>query len=1085
MKQQNRMKEPVMNASRHCVCRVAVVVLAAASGFLSPASAEAQALSNTIFDIQIGSNGEISKLAQTGDKFKTNYVLSSTNLGGKIVPKNTSDHWYLGELLFSYKLETGAWKKAMTNQSGDVRKIAGTGAITVTYENSSSAQGIQNFKLVETYSLVDDYFCWQIAITNTSTGSIEFGDIGLPISFNNLFSTNDILYEARVLYHEFTGQNSSYLWVGRPSGVGNFFLMVPDSTTGAAPEYKDNWHGTGTSGWGSSDGFVPGLDVWYLHSNAIKSTSEGYLPNTSLTLVAGESKTYAFKFYNVASQAELKDRLYKDGLIDITVVPSLILPTDQTGKIDLHTSKTIASVTGLGATITSLGTTGTDHQIYEIKLAAAQLGQINVVVTYGSGETTTLQFYGIEPVAAALQRHATFMVNSTVSNTPSDALYHVFDDWMMDSKSRRGSTAGWGWGDDWGWTHGEFLAEKNSLTPVAAEVTALDNYLDAIWTNNTIDHSAYTVQDWWCTPDTSASNTKDCYYDRAYAYPHAFNTYFAMYKIASKYPNLVKYHQTADAYLMTAYKIIHTLYNGHGDPGTGYMGISSLPEIIQALTAAGHTTEANSVSSVVTGGLYPAFSGQAYPFGSEYNYDNTGEEGVYMAANMKNDATVMSKCNAKTRACRGQEPVWYFYADPITINGEAWWNFQYTAALAGTILDDWTRNHSTTPEVDERLSYAAKLANLGAINSGQIDSNAANIGTVAWTYQTQPGIGYQGNAENGKLHNNWRQMAGEADLGLWGAIRLLSSDVSNDPIFGTYCYGCDVAQSGSCSTVVPHDGVNKRLNFISQKLSFVLDRDQVSQANVGSGNDYIGLTLANQDTSATHTTTAAVIGLAAGSYSVTIDDGAATTVTAAANGKVTSIPLSITNTATHAIVIAASGVTCATVAMPDGGLTGMGGSGAGGNGTGKADGGAGGIGGGTGGTSGGGTSGTKVGSGGAGGSSNSGLGGSAKGGASGSSNSGFGGSAKGGAGGSTSGGAGGNGGASGNNGGERGSYGGKNGGKGGSSGAGGGKTPVGASGCSCSMGARANNSRAGSVFLFLAVLAGSMLSRSRRKKQRW
>ena len=40
-----------------------------------------------------------------------------------------------------------------------------------------------------------------------------------------------------------------------------------------------------------------------------------------------------------------------------------------------------------------------------------------MTVSYGSGETTTLQFYVLEPIDAALQRHATFMVGSTQSSS--------------------------------------------------------------------------------------------------------------------------------------------------------------------------------------------------------------------------------------------------------------------------------------------------------------------------------------------------------------------------------------------------------------------------------------------------------------------------------------------------------------------------------------------------------------------------------------------------------------------------------------------------------------------------------------------
>ena len=57
----------------------------------------------------------------------------------------------------------------------------------------------------------------------------------------------------------------------------------------------------------------------------------------------------------------------------------------------------------------------------------------------------------------------------------------------------------------------------------------------------------------------------------------------------------------------------------------------------------------------------------------------------------KNAYSAMSMANHKTRAMRGIQPTWYQYADPVFIGGESWWNFQYTASLAGSIMDDWMR----------------------------------------------------------------------------------------------------------------------------------------------------------------------------------------------------------------------------------------------------------------------------------------------------------------------------------------------------------------------------------------------------------
>ena len=756
--------------------------------------------------------------------------------------------------------------------------------------------------------------------------------MGLPLPFNEFWKQdNDVIYETRTVYHSFTGGDSSYITVQRPSGVGPLLLLVPDSSTGARFEYMDNWVKTEHPGsaWVAGGGtpvWNNGLDVFYIHSNAIKKTSRGYLPNTSLTLAAGESKTYGFKFLKVNGEADVKTALYKEGLIDVTVVPGMVVASDMTAKFDLHTTQKIASVTPqypAETTVQALGGTD-DHNIYQVVFS--HLGQNDVDVGYGNGLSTKLQFYVLEPLEAAIKRHADFMVNKTVAS--SGPLARVFDDWMLDTHSVRGATGGGGWGDDWGWTHGQFLAEKNAQTPVAAEVKALDAYLDAVW-QNAIDHSTFVVQDWWCPAGTSALNPNNCFYNRPYAYPHTFNTYFSMYKIATRYPKLAA--QPADTYLMRAYGILHSLYSGGPPPpkapatiaGTGYMGEQTLPEIQRALTAGGHTSEASFVESAI-GNLHSAFSGNPYPYGSEYKYDNTGEEAVYMAAKENGDTDVLGKVNTKTRACRGHEPVWYYYSDPVTLNGENWWQFQYTVSLAGYCMDDWIRHHSTTPELEERLSYAAKIANLNAINSGQIDSSPENVGAVAWTYQAMKGNVYVNSFEpaTSMLHDGWRQMSGEADLGLFGALRILSADVVVDPIFGLFGYGSDVSMAGTCYSVTPKDGVFKRLNMISQKLYVELDRDRYSGATVSMSNDYLGFTLQNQ-TGDTHTTNVTVDGLAAGAYSVDLDGATASMITAKA-GATTQIALSVAAGATHTVSVHTPMPSCSGV----GGATGNGNGGA-------------------------------------------------------------------------------------------------------------------------------------------------------------
>ncbi|MCL6605569.1 MAG: Ig-like domain-containing protein [Paenibacillus sp.] len=862
------------------------ISLLAISAITLPARAHAHELLSDKLLIQTGEHGEISSIKIKGDQFPTEYVMN------KIVTpeQDTADHQWLGELIFTYRLNGGEWTKAWTNKSDDARTIVkNSNKVTVTYENSQNPEGIRNFKLIETYSLeADGHLQWDIRVVNTGTGSLEIGDLGLPMPFNEQWKYGDSIYETRVVTHSFVGNNSSYITAGRPSGIGSYLLMIPDADTDAGFEYQDRWRDEEHPGskWAWDEDhegqWVEGLNVFYIHSKVIKSTNRGYLPNTSLILGPGESKDYGFKLFGVDNEQEVKNTLYNQGLMDTTVIPGMIIPSNQKAKFDLRTKAEIHSVKlDDGTEIPLLEEKAGDHHIYEFSLT--KLGPQHVTVEYGSGLKTVLQFYGIDSIDKALEVHSTFMVENTQWNLPGDLRDKVFDDWMMNTKTKRNNFSGyWGWGDDWGLTHGQFLAEKNALTPVESEVSALDDYLEtAIW-NNLMNghHDDYLIHD-FLMPEP---NTTPTY--RGYAYPHVYNTYFSMYKIAANYPDLVVYKHPKETYLLRAYNIFKALYEGPVAYNweTGLMGELTTPDIIQALEAEGYVDEANDIRAKMIQ-KYNNFKNTTYPYGSEYSYDNTGEEAVYTLAKMQsvNESEqakaleMMAKINGKTRASRGQMPIWYYYADPVTITGENWWNFQYTTSLAGYAMDDWIRYHAQgNREEEQRLSYAAKIANFGAINSGQISDDPENYGAAAWTYQAEKGnwgtIG-TGGGKDVPLMNGWKGMTGEADLGLFGALQTLSADIAVDPIFGVTGYGAEVSVVDDVYyDITPKDGLYKRINLITEKLYIELDKDQFTRAKLSSGKDYAKFSLRNLTPGTTHETTLDFDGLKKGTYLVKLDD---------------------------------------------------------------------------------------------------------------------------------------------------------------------------------------------------------------------
>lgn len=884
-------------------------------------------LTNSRLKVDIGQYGEISGLYIVGDAYNTNYVMNSNTSSDY---DNGVNEW-VGELMFKTRASSADnWQKEYTANSGAERKVTlNNNSVVVTYTPSNSddtENSVKNLKVTETYSLTaNNELAWRINVKNVSNQALTIGDFGLPLPFNMYWGTKQ-RYEDSVLLHSFVGQNASYIYLNRPSGVGNFLAMTPDQDTGAGFEYKDNWDsGTGElsdaeSAWahkGDGGDWSDGLNVYYIHSAAIKDSKDsknlgaGYLPHTSLTLASGQDKTYTFKFTasdlkngttqsssntsttssssesttNTSSETEassstsstgdmtntkyddaLKSILYKNNVLDAVSVPSMILQKDSTGKATgkmyLHTqldpsqisfdfqnkrtdligntSINVSDNNAIGNTDASAKyektTTynGEKYLIYDISFSS--LGQNNIIVNYtynGQPLKTTLQYYVMDDPKTAIEKHAQWMVDNTLWK--SGDMNGLFDDWSYEKQAKEGDYNNWG--DDDGLTHGEFLALKNAIDPNKSQVEALDYYLDqGIWNNLMKNHhNDYKVPDYLNSSDSTG---------RGYAYPNIFNTYFQMYRIAKYYPNLINYKMSANDYLLRAYNIAKALYgNDIGyNYSTGLMGESTVEEMIDALKTEGDTSQATTLYGYMKK-KYDGLSQEQYPYSSERRIDNTAEEAVYMLGDMFNNQNMMQMVDMKTRAFRGTQPIWYYYGNQETIDGENLMLFHYVAALADRGMDNWLRVQNNGLSTDqlgiaERANYAGKLANLSQINTGQISSEAANIGAGTWSYQAANGSAFyiptwHGSPKATKLYDGWIGTGGESDLGFYGALQVASADISNDPVFGLVGYGANVTDNGTSYTVTPEDAARQKLNFIQTRLSYDLDfGGQYSKATV-------------------------------------------------------------------------------------------------------------------------------------------------------------------------------------------------------------------------------------------------------------
>lgn len=917
-------------------------------------------ISNASLSAKVGDLGQIEELYINNNPANKqgepiNFVLPNTTS-----PQNGIQHQWMGEMLFSYR--TGASEVFPDNRDGfvevDTNKTLAAGGSTqysaINPDNpyidkTASADGkrvevnyigqnldstaqrvMKGFDVKSVFDMETDdgSLLWEITVKNKSGQYIEFGDIGLPMPWNNKYQTLSDTYDDRVTVHNFAGADSGYSYAIRTSGEGNFMLFTPVPDSGARIEYVDYWmHEAGEqraadtfANWtGDSGGWYPGLNVLYIHSKDIQKTGRGYFTDaSSLVLGPDEEKTYKFKFSAVRAgdntpqesaqssnnrstsmedrETNLRSILYKSGIIDAVAVPGFQTAINMPVKLDLHYDDSIVDVqsidiqnvdendpfdeahipdikpgksredmvdnsrTGRGLPDGNAGyaessqfvetkiVNGEQHHIYSLQFGSIGNNSVRVEYKLKAGNEwvdkfTQYEFNVLAELDATSEAHSGFMAGQTQDKDPESATYGNYFDWYLTSGIDLSTSH---WGDDWSHDNINFMTMKNYLAPDADEIRSIETYLiDFMWERfmkNTQD--SYIVANW--LKDSGAYTDKDKPYTRTFSEIMEATGFFNMYRIQKAYPNLIEYRESPQFYLEKAYNIY---YKRVSTGAIGFYGEQQIPDIIEALKEEGMPAESANLQKKFALDKGRNMTYANYPYGSEFEYDNTGEEGAYAAAKALRTyypadgraeaaEASMEMADWKTRAMRGIQPTWFHYSVPVFRGGEGWWNFQYTASLAGYIMDDWLRYEDDGRSVEQtaiaqQRNYAAKLSNFNAVNMGQI--TADSVGSTSWRYSMyKGGTGTKDVYDGGSrvMHNGWNDFSGESEEGLYGSLLSISSDIVTDPVFGLFGYGALVTDEGGSYHITPKDGFGKRINLIDENIYLALESDKIERADI-------------------------------------------------------------------------------------------------------------------------------------------------------------------------------------------------------------------------------------------------------------
>jgi|GEM_PF-753751 len=783
------------------------------------------------------SSGAISSLRRTDDSETTEYIS-----GGN-----------LGNARLSYQPTAGpTWYNADTATLSGVASVShssitnGSGTqYTSRYLLTNGLAGALVFESV--LSIKQDHVEWSLNLTNLASQSVTIGNLALPLPMNTAFSG----VTSSAMKHSFISGYGSFIFWMRPDSVGPYLLMTPEDNT-KLEFWDDPSPPTGYEVYVHS--YVAATNAAAQNASVTTHDDRWRQPTTSLTLSAGSSQSYGFKFQWANDYDAIRQALVNEGKIDVHVVPGMTVPTNLFAQIALRTTQAVSSVTSEFPAQTQLQYLGTTnvgasaYQLYQVQFA--RLGENKLAINYGNSRTMYLEFFVTEPLETLIKKRAAFLVSHQIITntwysglfcdlnvndgqliTPDhhDTLYNSFQVYEIAS-------------DDAGESRPAYLAGKESVFPVQSEVTALDYYItNFVWgglqrtTNETASYGIYGVPDW----HTLRTNNNLSIY-RGYDYPHIIAMYYGMYKVARFHPEVTTV-LGAQEYLQRAWGTAMAMWSYGGGQATqiGLMNELVIPDVIAALQAEGMTSQAASLRTNWEAKVAYYISGSANLFGSEYAFDATGFESQEAYAKyalqhagssaamgsgnpalfLNNATNFMNKQITANVFDRGWlETAYYYYGSDY--RGDMGDDFvvTYMAQMGGWGLLDYALNYGTNADY-LRLGYGSYLNGWSTMNTGTAASN------YGFWY---PGASYDGGCGGGfepspynstwlggqPMHRGAWYYSAEENLGFCGALRSAATILADDPIFGRFCYGGGVTNVGGDLQITPLDGVRQRFHAL-------------------------------------------------------------------------------------------------------------------------------------------------------------------------------------------------------------------------------------------------------------------------------
>ena len=741
--------------------------------------------------------------------------------------------YHLGDLTLRTQVDGAAWRSFSTANAREAHSPLDVPNVLPISDLNPALGPDCPLSVHREWTQQKQHLVLRFHLQNGGTRPVRLGALGVPMVFNNVLTGRslDEAHEKCSFSDPYIGGENGYLQVTRLNGKGPALLVLPER--GASFEAYRPLYDDPTPREVTFEGFYE----WMVHTAAYAENewkqAQPWNAPTAKVLQPGESVTYGFQFVLAPSIAEIEPTLIGQQRPVAVGIPGYVLPSDQTGRLFLHTSQALRSLHSDPQDAVQIKSDGkpTAHGWQPFTLHGLKVGRTRLIATYADGTTQTIHYNITRPEAQAVERLGAFHATKQWYDDPDDR-FHRTDSFMQFDREtgkivlQHSHTWFVGLSDEIGAGPSVAMAMKNVGQPNAAEIALLETYVNTtLWGRlQNPDYGVkaslfyfdpkefpnyYTVRGGW---DKARTETTW----RAYNYPHVAAVYWSLYRLARTHDGLVK-QRTWDWYLRQAYGTAMALQvqsgpkrDHYGLAQFGLMVGSVFPEILNDLKREGWKKEADALESFMRERA-DHWRSLKYPYGSEMPWDSTGQEEVYTWSRYFH---YDDKAQVTLDAILGYMPTVPNWA----YNGAA--RRYFDAPVNGTRWPDIVRmtNHygsalNSIPVLDAYRQHPddLRLLRVGYAGMSQVAANIDAQGFGSYGFDADPRV------------LQFDSYTADYGIAFYGYAHNTGAYVLHDPEFGWLGFGCNLRPEKDGITVFPRDGFRTRVFLAPLHLWLTLD----------------------------------------------------------------------------------------------------------------------------------------------------------------------------------------------------------------------------------------------------------------------